>query len=270
MGYLELAPEPRLAPWVHCVWLFEAPAPGESPERIVPDGRCELVVHFGAPFAEVDSRGRGRAQPAALFAGQVTRPLHLRATGVVGVVGVRFRPAGARAFTGFPMSEVTDRRVALSAMASRAARGLVTAIARAPSAAGRAALAQNFVWARIAAQGHRDDATVARCVEAIEESAGGVDVPGLCSIAGVGRRTLERRFGDAVGIGPSLLASIFRFRRVFDVIEHDSARPWTDAAIEAGYYDQSHFIRDFRRFVGCTPSQFRGGDEGLGAALVER
>ena len=69
-------------------------------------------------------------------------------------------------------------------------------------------------------------------------------------------------------MGPALLATVFRFRRVFDLIEHDSSRPWTDAALAAGYFDQSHFIRDFRRFVGCTPSEFRRTPEGIAQALV--
>jgi AraC-like DNA-binding protein len=83
-------------------------------------------------------------------------------------------------------------------------------------------------------------------------SAGCIAWSDLVAASGIGRRQLERRFGDAVGIGPALLASIFRFRSVFDLIERDGSRPWTDAALAAGYYDQSHFIREFRRFVGCT------------------
>ena len=55
---------------------------------------------------------------------------------------------------------------------------------------------------------------------------------------------------------------------MFDVIEHGGPRPWTDAALEAGYFDQSHLIRDFRRFVGCTPSEFAASRPGLATALV--
>jgi AraC-like DNA-binding protein len=66
-----------------------------------------------------------------------------------------------------------------------------------------------------------------------------------------------------------MLADILRFRRVFDAIERDSARPWTDAALAAGYFDQSHLVRDFRRFVGCTPTEFAAARPGLASALVE-
>jgi AraC-like DNA-binding protein len=95
-----------------------------------------------------------------------------------------------------------------------------------------------------------------------------VEVQTLAEDAAIGRRQLERRFGECVGVGPGLLASIFRFRSVFDVMERDVSSPWTDAALAAGYYDQSHFIREFRRFVGVTPTAFARTAAGLGEALA--
>jgi hypothetical protein len=106
------------------VWRFRAGGPGEGPERIVPDGRCELVVHVGRPFAEIAADGTQATQPRALFAGQVTRPLHLASRGAPHVIGVRFHPAGARAFLGRPVDGATDRRLAL-----RDARELATVLA---------------------------------------------------------------------------------------------------------------------------------------------
>ena len=269
MRYQELAPPPRLAPWVHRVWIFEAGEPGEAPDRIVPDGRPELVIHYGDPFGEVDARGASIPQRDAVFAGQVTRPLVLRSPGNAGVLGVRFRPAGARAFLGMPMRHATDQRIAVAALFAGVGRALGDEVAACEGDAQRVALAEAFVLARIAANAHADDAIVARAVAALEASAGAIPLEELVSAAGIGRRQLERRFGDAVGIGPALLASILRFRSVFDVIEHDGSRPWTDAALAAGYYDQSHFIREFRRFVGCTPSEFTREAGALAAALVE-
>jgi AraC-like DNA-binding protein len=269
MRYQEIVPSPRLAPYVHCLWIFEASEPGAGTDRIVPDGRPELVIHFGRPFAEVGGDGLATPQRVAIFAGQVTRPLALRSAGNAGVLGVRFRPAGARAFLGMPMRHATDQRIALDQLFAGEGAALAAAVGNAASDAERANIAEVFVLARVASHGHADDAIVARSVARIEESAGAIRLPELVSAAGIGRRQLERRFGDAVGIGPALLASIFRFRSVFDVIERDGSRPWTDAALAAGYFDQSHFIREFRRFVGCTPSEFARQGGGLAAALVE-
>jgi AraC-like DNA-binding protein len=267
--YQQTAPPPRLAPWVHCVWIFECSEPSEGPDRIVPDGRPELVIHYGRPFGEVGESGAAIAQHDAIFAGQVTRPLVLRSAGNAGVLGVRFRPGGARAFLGMPMRHATDQRIALEALFPGEGSALAREVAAAADDARRASIAGDFVLARITAHGHAEDAIVTRSVATLEARAGAIPMDDLVAAAGIGRRQLERRFGDAVGIGPALLASILRFRSVFDVIEHDGSRPWTDAALAAGYYDQSHFIREFRRFVGCTPSAFARHRDGLAAALVE-
>ena len=269
MRYRELPPPPGLSRWVQCLWIFESPHPAAAPQRIVPDGRAELVVHFGQPFAEVDSAGVATPQHRAIFAGQVTRPLVLSSPGNAGVLGVRFRPAGARAFLGMPMRHATDQRIAVEELFTGAGSSLADEVAAAGGDEARSGIAAAFVSARIAASGHEDDPIVARSAAMLEESAGCTAMEALVARSGIGRRQLERRFGDAVGIGPALLASILRFRSVFDVIERDGARPWTDAALAAGYYDQSHFIREFRRFVGCTPSEFSRQREGLAASLVE-
>jgi AraC-like DNA-binding protein len=265
MRYRELDPSPRLARWVHRVWIFEASEPATGPVRIVPDGRPELVIHFGRPFVEVDGAGPAAPQEPALFAGQLTRPLVLRSAGNAGVLGVRFRPEGARAFFGMPMRHATDQRISVDSLSAGEGARLAGDVAPAADDAARASIAEDFVLGRL----HGDDATVAAAVAMLEGSAGGITMDDLVAASGIGRRQLERRFGDMVGIGPALLASILRFRSVFDLIEHDGSRPWTDAALAAGYYDQSHFIREFRRFVGCTPSEFSRESAGLAAALVE-
>ena len=265
MRYDEVAPPPALAAHVRCIWSYEADA-GEAAaaaERIVPDGRCELIVHFGAPYLEGATR-----QPRALFAGQLTRPLWLRADGPAGVLGVRFHAAGARRFLGRPLAEATDRRIPLTDLWAADARRLVRNVANASDASTRARIAAAFVAERIEAGDGKDDDVVARCVARLEEGAGRVAIEELMDVAGIGRRQLERRFRDAVGVPPRLFASILRFRRVFDALQGPHGARWTEAAAAAGYFDQSHLIRDCRRFLGCTPTQFLETQGELAAALA--
>ena len=235
MRYQEFPPSPSLASHVRCAWTFEADASERGPaQHVVPDGRCELVFHLGDPFTEADGAARPeRVQPTALFAGQLSRPLWLRATGRAAVLGVRFHPAGARGFLGFSVAEATDRRVPLASLWPRETDECLHALAAcAPDA-------------RLAA------------------------IEALCDATGVSRRQLERRFRDAVGLPPRLFANVLRLRSVFDALQADPRAGWTDAALAAGYFDQSHLIRDFRRFVGCTPAQFLARDHGIGVAIVQ-
>lgn len=265
MPYAEHPPPPALAAFVRCAWTFESAACNAVLERIVPDGRCELIVHFGDPYAEAD----GTPQPRVLFAGQLTRPLWVRSRGRAGVLGIRFHPATARRFLGMPLHHATDARIDMARLDRPGTRALADAVKHATDGAARAALAAEYVSRRIALHPHDGDAPVARCVASLESSRGAATIGELERVADVGRRQLERRFRDAVGVAPAMLARILRFRAVFDAIEHDAARPWTDAALAAGYFDQSHLVREFRRFVGCTPTAFATARPGLASALVE-
>jgi AraC-like DNA-binding protein len=184
------------------------------------------------------------------------------------VIGARFHPAAARAFAGGSMRRTTDRRLALEALEPGLAWKPAASLARMRSMAARIDAVAAFIAGHIAKLALAEDLAARIAAERIEEGAGEIDLAALAAELGLGRRQLERRFGDQVGIGPALLAAVFRFRRVFDLIEHDGSRPWTDAALAAGYFDQSHFIRDFRRFVGCTPSEFHRTAQGLAQALV--
>jgi AraC-like DNA-binding protein len=226
------------------------------------------VIHCGDRFAEVARDGSTQAQPRMLFAGQVTRPLVVKPLGRSSVVGVRFHPAGALAFLGRPLRETTDARVPASRLLGRGATTLLYELETMAHAA-RLQRVQEFIAARIDERGGERDLIVEAAVARIEANQGQVDAAELAADAGIGRRQLERRFGHAVGVGPSLLASIFRFRSVFDVIERDAARPWTEAALAAGYHDQSHFIREFRRFVGVVPTEFARTAAELAQALAQ-
>lgn len=88
MRYAEHAPRAALAGVVRCVWTCEDPAPAARREPVVGDGCVELLVHFAAPMLERTADDRDVAQPRAFIAGQLTRPLWLRASGPVGVLGV--------------------------------------------------------------------------------------------------------------------------------------------------------------------------------------
>jgi transcriptional regulator GlxA family with amidase domain len=116
--------------------------------------------------------------------------------------------------------------------------------------------------------GAGEDPPIAQCVAWLEREKGRVAIEDLVDASTLGRRQFERRFRDAVGLSPRLFANVLRLRSVFDALEANPGAGWTDAALAAGYFDQSHLIRDFRRFVGCTPEQFVASAQGLEKALV--
>lgn len=245
--YEEFAPRPDLAAHVRCVWLFEGGAEAED-QRIAPDGCAELIVHLGRPYLERMPAGQAIRQAPVVFAGQLTRPLHLRADGPAAVIGVRFHPAGAWGYLGEAASRHTNRRTPLPIALDLAAL----------DEAGRLAAVQDHVAARIAANPAPRDLAVEAAVARLHAGQ-----PVEAS------RDLQRRFARVVGVPPRMLAAIFRFRGVFEALAEPGIASWTDAAQAAGYFDHPQLARDFRRFLGCTPSQFLKQQAGLAASLAQ-
>lgn len=260
--YAEFAPDPALAPYVACVWTFEGGASREV-QRIVPDGCCELVVHFGDPYFERDTAGRWVRQPRLLFAGQLTRPLHLCARAPVRTLAVRFRPAGAWAYIASPLEHFTDRRMSLEKVIGADAAVLRRALSS--PAADHRALLERHVVERIGCAAAPRDAVVASVAERIER---GKSLQAALTGAPVTARTLQRRFQRIIGLSPRTLAAILRLRRVLDELRGASPATWTEAAQAAGYFDQPQMVRDFKRFVGCSPSEFAAALPGLASSIA--
>jgi AraC-like DNA-binding protein len=269
--YVEFLPRPDLAHIVKCVWNYESAA-GETegrPERIVPDGNPELVVHYGHPFSEFTPENRKQIQPRVFLMGQMTRPLALDSShGAPGIMGVRFHPAGVRHMIGAAMNELTDQHLKFADIAPAATAALVDEVASAPNAAARAGAMQRFVADRAADHARFQDAHVGRWTSRLARTGGGMSVTDLAREADLSPRQLERRFRDQVGISPRLYANVVRFRSVFDSLNSGSKPDWATLALGAGYFDQSHMIRDFQRFLGCSPTAFLTQLRGLSAVLV--
>nr|WP_245161511.1 helix-turn-helix domain-containing protein [Brevundimonas alba] len=83
-------------------------------------------------------------------------------------------------------------------------------------------------------------------------------------------RALQRRFRDRVGIPPRILRSILRFRRVFDHAGEPESEGWLQAGLDAGYFDQPQLARDFRRFLGCTATEWAREQVGLARLIASQ
>lgn len=256
--YREVAPGPALAHAVHCIWTFESPA-DEALQPIAPDGRPELIVHRGVPYEEVCAGGVVR-QPRVLFAGQLTKPLTLRAGGPAAVIGLRFRPEYARAFLGRAADAATDRRLDLLAEHGAAAARLCADLEACPTFAAARAHVERYAADRL--QGVRADPQVGAVCAAILS---GKPPP---PPAPRSERQLQRRFKHEVGVSMRALQSVVRFRRVFDAASEPGASNWVSVALAAGYFDQPQMARDFRRFMGCTAREWAEQRVGLARALT--
>ncbi len=261
MQYAEFAPVPDLAPVLDRVWALQGHVDdlGGEPQVVLPDGRPELVIHFGDPFDRIDvldGRATVTRQPAILFAGQLTRQLVLKPTGRIGVLGLRFHPFGAAALLPSPQDELAGSTPGVDGVSPRLAQALEEVRDGIENPADAVLPAQRAIVPFLDLT--RIDPRVRDVCLAIDASSGLASIDELAGPSGMTRRHLERRFLQVVGMSPKRLARIARFQRAVRHLEgvEDGTRPGgAVTAAACGYADQAHFIRDFKDLAGCPPGE---------------
>ncbi len=264
MHYTERAAPPPLDGLVRCFWFLRGEVGHGSPEPVVADGRFEIVLHLADPFLRRLTDGSVERQASALLAGQMTAPLYLQSTGVVDVVGIRFRTAAAASFLQVPLAEITDRVEALADCDRRLAAALTTAAEGTSGADARVASLSAIL---VRAWRASPDPLTSRAIHAFDQSRAPT-VAQLAGNLGVSLRTLERRLAVATGLAPAPLRRVLRFRRAFAMLQQGANGSFGRIAAASGYYDQAHLIREFRRFAGLSPRQFFGGVSDLARSFI--
>jgi AraC-like DNA-binding protein len=269
MRYREIQPVRSLAPFIECFWTLEGePDRFESaPERILPDGCVEIILSFAARFTEIGERSEERLQPRHFLVGQMTRPVIIRPTGSVRLIGIRFHPGGTFPFVRIPMHEITDQIIELGAIAAELKREFVAAAEADESLRMKVAAIERVLAKQLRSSGH--DSRLIDLTSRIVETAGRVSIDTLAGEAGISARQLRRRFLMEVGVGPKLLCRLLRFQQVFKAVDLNVAE-WAGVALECGYYDQAHLINDFRQFAHQTPSVLLANSSGLTEAFTRK
>jgi AraC-like DNA-binding protein len=261
--YTEIRPSARLQPFLFSFWILEHDGEDATPQRIVPDGHSELILNWDQPF-EAFRNGRWVGQPRSFLAGQLNGPLLLRPRGPAKMLGIGFHPHGAAKVLAPPMCELSGRFTPLEDLSRSLARDLDRALEmREPIAAVEAALLSAANTAR------RGDPLIEEAVRRIAVTKGATDLAALARDLGLSTRQLERRFHAAVGLPPKLFCRIERFNNVFRALGR-GADDWVETALDCGYYDQAHLIRDCKSLAGITPAVLRAEEADLARYFYQR
>jgi AraC-like DNA-binding protein len=236
-------PSPELEPFVDYLWSVEWDRRGEPShvQRILPNP----ALHLSVEPARVAVTGPARTAWT------------YRLTGRGRVVGVRFRPGGARPWTTAPLADLADRELPVAALPRLAALdgpALRTAVQEAADAATAAALV-DATLAPLRPEPHPAVDRAAGLVATVDAEPGIRRVEHLAERAGLSVRGLQRFCAEWIGIGPKELV---RWARLHEAAGRAAAGPvdWAALAVELGYADQAHLVRDFRRVVGEPPARY--------------
>jgi AraC-like DNA-binding protein len=250
MRLLTHAPSPALAPFVRQFSVLET---NEGITRtLIPETGVVIGFRYRGSAHLLDQRF-ARRLPNATLTGlrDTTRRMSTSADG--GLILVTFLEAGAGHFFGAPQHELFGATLALDDLLPRGeVERVILRVSCATSDAERIAAVEQFL---LACRSPRDpDPLVNAAVKALSASGGSVRIGALAAALGISQDRLEKRFRRAVGTTPKQLASMIRLRRAVD--SYRTGTSLSQLAIESGYCDQSHFIREFRSVTGEAPQQF--------------
>ena len=255
--YTLASPAPELAPYIEHYWFVVTPA-GESMNLSVDvfaDARADLVFNMGAPYTRI-APGRVETVAYSNLDAQRVHPITIRQRGEIVVAGVRFRTAGIGAFVTSVQTWTNQLVPVATAFGHDVAaleRGLRAAVGQ-PQAQG--ALLDAYLLSRLdVTEGKRMLGSVKAKIEA---EGGLVRIDELCASAGISNRHLDRLFRQHLGIRPKTFAQITRFQTAIGMLKSHPGCTLAEVAARCGYYDQSHFAHECRRFAGAPPKHKRG------------
>lgn len=239
MIYRELLPRAPLRSLLRCCWSVRGlPDASAASRRVLPDGCADLLLDLGG-------------DPQAHWIGTMTRAVQVPARHVpVDLFGLRFAPGGLHALLGRPLSDCTDRRVALDHWPAAWARDLMHRLGEERSLDTRLRHVETALW-RL-----RPDTDALRAVTALatlERDRLPSSVRDLSIRWGMTERTLERRFDVWLGVRPKQHLRYLRFERLLPRLLGGEA--CATLASEFGYSDQSHLIREVRAFADASPTE---------------
>lgn len=211
-----------------------------------------LIAAF--PFSGHCQLEDGRHAPRACLTGLWSRVRHHVHSKNNSVVIVAFNAIGASAFVRNPLDELADATVALDGLIgdTRSLGLLEEQLAEAPNHFRRTQLVENFLLTRL---GPRDpDSLVTAAVSWIERASPGARIETLVRHIGLSQSALERRFRRVVGATPKQFATLVRLERV--LLLREAGENLTSIAHAAGYFDQPHFVHDFKRITGLSPEAY--------------
>lgn len=256
MIYWHLPPPPGLCQHVQYCWTLESHA-GE-------DARAFRTLADASPGLIFQHPGKGvlyqenKLLPSVFLYGQSTRHAGLRLEGTFGISGMVLRPGALRSVFGLNADELTDGCLDAGAL-QPALAGWLEDSGDGPSP-GEAHLQglSAFVAGQIEHNRQQEDPLIEAALARFQQSQGALSLKDLRHELRVTERSFERRFKQYTGISPKRYGRIAQFQASLQQLRGGQFDKLSDLAYGNDYADQSHFIRTFREFAGCSPQQFQG------------
>lgn len=257
MTYREILPGENLRSYVKCYYLIESETDAILQDRAVATGCLEVMFNLGNGTFQVRRDNYFETTPKIELWGQIINPLDFKSVGKNKMLGIRFHPHTAVTILDDRIDEFNDRVSDYAAIGGPGVRHLHEQLLNASTLDRQIELLDFFLLKKVEAFLKRNARfqIVNSVIAEMKREDFCDDIQDVSLRYGISSRYLQKLFVEFTGLSPKLYFKINRFQKSL-VLTHDASQSLTSIAYQSGYFDQSHFIRDFKLFTGVAPSAF--------------
>jgi AraC-like DNA-binding protein len=255
MKFERIPPCEPLREYVQYFWTLVSDDASLVPRPLGPlaDGCPGIVIQLSGTFYDDVST----MLPQAFVYGQTIKRTSLYVTGKFKWVGVCFYPHALKSVFGFNASELTDGCLDLNELKINATTAFTEHLFEVKEIGNQIDIISEFLLAHISRYKSQIEPITRYASKEIIKANGSISLKELQRQLNLSERTFERKFEQHVGISPKLFSRVCRFQRSLHQLKNNNYSLLSDIAFDGGYTDQSHFIRTFKEFAGCSPYEFQ-------------
>jgi len=254
MKFVTYRPPPPLGRFVY-LWSWEAPETPDGLDRILPKGTMGIILNLAEDevrWYDAGDERRCRRDSGSVLVGPYADHFVIDKAEQRFVMGAEFAPGGAAPFFAPPASALVGQHVALDALWGREADFLRERVLAARTAEERLRIFASVLVDRLA----RPLETHPAVEYALARFAEDTPVAAVSDRLGMSPARFIRTFSDTVGLTPKRYLRVRRFQNALASLAAATSPSLADLGLSCGYYDQAHFIHDFRAFAGMTPTEY--------------
>jgi AraC-like DNA-binding protein len=261
MNYQTFQPSSDFESIISCYWTLEVPAESNPQrQRIIPDGTIEMAFILGDDIKRYISGDEFIIQPRAMVLGQTIEPFFIEPTGYVNTFAIRFYPYGFANFVATPLKDLVNKETPLELLfGEKTAKDLEIKMIEATNSNERIEIIETFLINRLNEKS-TINSIVKTTIDVLLATNGSASISKILKEDLSKRRQLERNFIKQIGVSPKQFGKVIRLQTALKLLLNKKKENLTEIAYESEYFDQAHFIKDFKAFTGINPKDFLGNE----------
>lgn len=251
LGFQRFEPSVKLSGIVECYWFINSDHSINSSEYLHPDGGMGIIFNYGDALQFDDILNND----SCILDGTNILSRKLSLKGTLNAIGIRFKPAGANLLFSSPLNELKNETISLSDTTLKKPTELYYKLIEAQTFHLKVSIIEDWLCRSLQAEKNISNVVTASLM-LIKKHKGLLPIKSIASQLDYNQRRIERLFNSQVGMTPKEYSRILRIEQARACIKHYKDSSFSTIAYDLGFYDQAHFINQFKNVEGITPREY--------------